>query len=80
LLVGIADGQTRLVVRAAGRWRYIALPAAAVAAVVAVTGGPAAAHGSSQPDALFYRTEITGIVPAAANVAARVDQRGTGSS
>ena len=50
--------------------------AAASAAALAVSGAPAAGHGPSQPDAPFYRTELTGIVPAAAGVTAGVDPHG----
>jgi hypothetical protein len=53
-------------------------PAVAVFVAVLLTPGPASAHvpGQQIPDASFYRTEITDVVPAPAGVTVRVDHGG----
>jgi hypothetical protein len=61
----------------AARLGRLALGLAVVpAAVVAVASGPAVAHGRFGADALFYRTEVTGMAPAVAGLTASVDPRG----
>jgi hypothetical protein len=53
-------------------------PAVAVFVTVLLTPGPAGAHvpGQQLPDASFYRTEITDVVPSPAGVTVRVDPGG----
>jgi len=52
------------------------LVAAALAGVLLVPAGPAAAHGGDAPDATAYRTEITGISPAEPGLTVRTVEAG----